>query len=159
MSQKSNETIVLVASLVVTVGILGAGYWFLRGRSAGDLVVEVNQDNSGSTTTSSNNPGNATTNTNLANIEANLPNPAVLTIDGSTTMVALMQNLSNAYAQDNPNIPVTYGQPANNPTGSSGGIRNLINGSVALAASSRPLKPEEATANLEVIAIAKDASP
>ncbi|AFY70709.1 phosphate ABC transporter substrate-binding protein, PhoT family [Thalassoporum mexicanum PCC 7367] len=164
MAQKNNETIVLVASLAVTVGLLGAGYWFVRGRDGGDSIVVESSDPTEPTTSepssnSNNNQsnGDAPASASLASIEATLPNPNLLQIDGSTTMVALMQNLNNAYAQANPSIPAIYGQPANNPNGSSGGIRNLINGTVDLAASSRPLKPEEATANLQVVAIAKDA--
>jgi phosphate transport system substrate-binding protein len=153
-----------VVSLAVTVGILGAGYWFLRGSADRDLTnseststISTSQSNNSPTNAAGGPPEQATNNTALASIETTVPNPTVLAIDGSTTMVALMRGLNNAYTQANPNIPVTYGQPANNPTGSSGGIRNLINGTVNLAASSRPLKPEEANANLQVVAIAKDA--
>ena len=78
-------------------------------------------------------------------------------MDGSTTMVALVQRLRNAYAQINPNLPTTYGEPDLFPQGSGKGIAALINNSVVMAASSRPLKPQEAQAGISVVAIARDA--
>ncbi|MHC5726064.1 MAG: substrate-binding domain-containing protein [Nostoc sp.] len=92
-----------------------------------------------------------------AAIDISLPNPSVLTMDGSTTMVTLMQKLRNAYAQINPNIPTIYGQPDGFPKGSSKGLEALMNNSVIIAATSRPLKPQEAQAGIQVVAIARDA--
>ncbi|MEH2033667.1 MAG: substrate-binding domain-containing protein [Nostoc sp.] len=92
-----------------------------------------------------------------APIDTSLPNPSVLTMDGSTTMVALMQKLRNAYAQINPNIPTIYGQPDGFPKGSTKGLEALMNNSVIMAATSRPLKPKEAQAGIQVVAIARDA--
>jgi phosphate transport system substrate-binding protein len=91
-----------------------------------------------------------------APIDASLPNPKVLTIDGSTTMVGLMQRLRNAYGELNPNLPTTYGQPDGRPNGSNKGLEALLNRSVVLAATSRPLNPKEVEAGLQVVAIAHD---
>ncbi|MBR8836316.1 MAG: substrate-binding domain-containing protein [Stigonema ocellatum SAG 48.90 = DSM 106950] len=90
-------------------------------------------------------------------IDTSLPDPAVLSMEGSTTMVTLIQRLRNAYAQINPNIPTTYGQPDGFPKGSTKGIEALMNNSVVMAATSRPLKPQEAQAGIQVVAIARDA--
>jgi phosphate transport system substrate-binding protein len=90
-------------------------------------------------------------------IDTSLPNPSVLSMDGSTTMVALMQRLRNAFTQVNPNLPTTYGQPDRFPKGSDQGIAALMNNSVVMAATSRPLKPQEAQAGISVVAIARDA--
>ncbi|MBD2730267.1 substrate-binding domain-containing protein [Nostoc sp. FACHB-892] len=92
-----------------------------------------------------------------ASIDISLPNPTVLAMDGSTTMVALMQKLRNAYAQINPNMPTIYGQPDGFPKGSTKGIEALMNNSVIMAATSRPLKPQEAQAGIQVVTIARDA--
>jgi phosphate transport system substrate-binding protein len=92
----------------------------------------------------------------FAPIDASLPNPKVLSIDGSTAMVGFMQRLRNAYGELNPNIPTTYGQPDGRPNGSNKGIEALLNRSVVLAATSRPLNPKEAEAGLQVVAIAHD---
>jgi phosphate transport system substrate-binding protein len=92
----------------------------------------------------------------FASIDTSLPNPKVLTMDGSTTMVVLIQRLRNAYGELNPNIPTTYGQPDGRPNGSNKGLEALINRSVVLAATSRPLNPKEVEAGIQVVAIAHD---
>jgi len=69
----------------------------------------------------------------------------------------LVKDLRNAYSQINPNIPSTYGIPDGNPTGSNQGLKNLIDGNVAIAATSRPLKPAEAQAGIQLVPIARDA--
>jgi phosphate transport system substrate-binding protein len=89
-------------------------------------------------------------------IDTSLPNPKVLTMDGSTTMVELVLRLRTAYSDRNPNLPITYGQPDGQPGGSNQGLDGLLNGSIVLAASSRPLYPKEAEAGVQVVAIAYD---
>ena len=42
------------------------------------------------------------------------------------------------YSQVNPNTSTAYGVPDGSPTGSSQGLKNLINGSVEIAATSHP---------------------
>ena len=145
MSQ-GKETTVLVLSLLVTAGLAGGGYWFFSQQSK-------------STTTGLNAPLTTSPNstpTNL-NLDASSPNPSVLEMDGSTTMVALIKEMRNAYNQANPNIPTTFGVPDGKPNGSSQGLQNLVNGTVAIAASSRPLKAEEAKSGVQLVPIAKDA--
>ena len=145
MSQ-GKETTVLVLSLLVTAGLAGGGYWFFSQQSK-------------STTTGLNAPLTTSPNstpTNL-NLDTSSPNPSVLEMDGSTTMVAMIKQLRNAYNQANPNLPTTYGVPDGKPTGSDQGLQNLINGTVAIAATSRPLRAEEAKSGLQLVPIAKDA--
>jgi len=145
MSQ-GKETTVLILSLLVTAGLAGGGYWFFSQQSK-------------STTTGLNAPLATSPNstpTNL-NLDTSSPNPSVLEMDGSTTMVAMVKELRNAYNQANPNLPTTYGVPEGKPNGSSQGLQNLINGTVAIAASSRPLKAEEAKSGVQLVPIAKDA--
>jgi phosphate transport system substrate-binding protein len=102
----------------------------------------------------------------LESIETSLPNPQVLTMDGSVTMVKLMKLLRNGYSQVNPNLPTTYGldakgQPRSGedvrPSGSDKGLKNLIEGKVLMVAISRPLKSEEVKADIKAIPIARDA--
>ncbi len=154
MSQ-GKETTVLALSLLVTAGLAGGGYWFFsqQGKSAPSNVFTTNPN--GSPQPTSGNPTSTTT-TNL-NIDTSLPNPSVLGMDGSTTMVAMIKELRTGYSQVNPNIPTTFGLPDGRPTGSSQGLKNLIDGNVAIAASSRPLKPEEAKSDIQLVPIAKDA--
>jgi phosphate transport system substrate-binding protein len=159
MSQ-GKETAVLVLSLLVTAGLAGGGYWFFSQQKP--AVVD---GNTAPATTNVQSPATqsptatATTSPSSSNltIDTSLPNPSVLGIDGSTTMVALIKELRNGYSQVNPNISTTFGLPDGKPTGSSQGLQNLINGNVAIAASSRPLKAAEIQSGIQLVPIAKDA--
>ncbi|PZO41089.1 MAG: phosphate ABC transporter substrate-binding protein [Pseudanabaena frigida] len=158
MSQ-GKETTVLLLSLLVTAGIAGGGYFFFSQQSkiGQSTTATASPDPSSPTTQSpSGTPTNAPTATNL-NFDTSLPNPSVLEIDGSTTMVTLVKELRNAYSQANPNIPTTFGLPDGKPNGSSQGLQYLIGGSISIAASSRPLKAEEAKSGIQLVPIAKDA--
>jgi phosphate transport system substrate-binding protein len=148
MSQ-GKETIVLVLSMLITAGVAGGGYWYFS--------QQGKEVQSSTTTVNSSNPQNTPVSVTSLNFDTTLPNTSILSMDGSTTMVALVKDLRNAYSQVNPNTPTTYGVPDGSPTGSSQGLKNLINGSVAIAATSRPLKPEEAEAGIQLVPIAKDA--
>jgi phosphate transport system substrate-binding protein len=159
MSQ-GKETTVLVLSLLVTAGLAGGGYWFFSQQGKSGVVPSSTATPSSSSSpqsSSSSSTGQSTPQPNSLNLGASLPNPSVLEMDGSTTMVAIVKELRNAYNQANPNIPTTYGVPDGKPTGSSQGLQNLMNGAVAIAASSRPLKAAEAQSGIQLIPIAKDA--
>ena len=153
MSQ-GKETIVLVLSMLITAGVAGGGYLYFS--QQGKQVQSPSTPQSTTPVNLSNPPNNPVSVTSL-NFETTLPNPSILSMDGSTTMVALVKDLRNAYSQINPNTPTIYGVPDGSPTGSSQGLKNLINGSVAIAATSRPLKSEEAEAGIQLVPIAKDA--
>jgi len=159
MSKSGNETIVLGLTLLVTLGLAGGGYWLVQG----NLPKATNPTPTDSATSQSNQsatPGSQPTQAaagSSSGLDTSLPNPSVITIDGSTAMVALVKDLRNAYSQVNPNIPTTFGVPEGKPNGSSGGIKNLINNTVLMAASSRPLQASEAQADIKLVAIARDA--
>ncbi len=150
MSQ-GKETTVLVLSLLVTAGIAGGGYWFFSQQKSAVVPSATATPDSSSQPTPP-----VLTSANL-NLDTSLPNPSILGIDGSTAMVALVKALRNDFSQINPNIPTSYGVPDGNPTGSNQGLKNLIDGSVAIAATSRPLKAAETQAGIQLVPIAKDA--
>jgi phosphate transport system substrate-binding protein len=154
MAKSGNETTALVLTLLVTAGLAGGGYYFFqKGTKVDNALQSSNSTNSPSPITNTNNPsGNSS-----FSVDTSLPNPTKLAIDGSTTMVALIKELRNEFAQVNPNIPTEFGVPNGKPNGSSQGIANLINNQVLIAASSRPLNSNEAGANIQLVAIAKDA--
>ncbi len=159
MSQ-GKETTVLLLSLLVTAGIAGGGYWFFTSQNKPATVgLAPSSTASASPNLSPQSTSNPTSTPPASglNLDTSLPNPNVLEMDGSTTMVAIVKELRNAYSQSNPNMPTTYGVPDSKPSGSSQGLKNLINGTVAIAASSRPLKADEAQAGLQLVPIAKDA--
>ncbi|MBW4632375.1 MAG: phosphate ABC transporter substrate-binding protein [Iphinoe sp. HA4291-MV1] len=149
MANKSNnkETFTLVLSLLITLGLLGFGLWYFRN----SLPFSRQQ-----TQPSANSSGQQSTE-QAASLDTSLPNPSVLTIDGSVTIVALMKQLQIAFSPVNPSLPTTYGLPDGSPNGTNKGIQNLRDGKVLMAASSRPLKADEAQAGLVQFPIARDA--
>ncbi len=164
MAKSGKETTVLVLTLLVTLGLAGGGYWYFQ-KSANENFNKTAQTSppqkseapivTPEATASSALPSPPAT--SGINLDTSLPNPSVLSIDGSTAMVSLIKELRNAYAQINPNVPTTFGVPNGRPNGSSKGIENLINNSVVMAASSRPLQANEAQAGVQLVPIAKDA--
>jgi len=75
----------------------------------------------------------------------------IVRIDGSTSMVTINQNLKNAFESQFPNTSV-----ATSARGSSQGIQGLLAGNVDVAASSRPLTPQEQAQGLEAMPVALD---
>ena len=96
---------------------------------------------------------NETNISNLNSLDTSLSNLSVLEMDGSTTMVALIEKWRKAYKQVN----TSYGVPNDKPTGSSGGLQNLINGVVEIAATSRKLNAKEEDLGLQSFQIGRDA--
>ncbi|MGD1704587.1 phosphate ABC transporter substrate-binding protein [Dapis sp. BLCC M229] len=150
MTKSSGLLAIVFILLFILLG--GGGYWFL-----------LNQNKLQNTNNKIvNNPTGKLSlleeaNQIVSNLDISLPNPNVLAIDGSVTMVKLIKILENAYEQKYPSIPVTYGVPEGMPNGSNQGIKNLLTNQVQIAAISRPLQPEEALENIKLIPIAKDA--
>ncbi len=168
MASNGKETLVLLATLTLTAGLAAGGFWFFARNAPDRESVSTSPTATPTTapTTAAANPAEPApppeataepTADSLAAIDTSLPDPPVLTIDGSVTLVALVKGLQNTYAQVNPNLPTTYGVPDGKPNGTNQGLRNLIDGKVAMAASSRPLKPAEAQAGVQVVPIARDA--
>ncbi|WP_055076089.1 phosphate ABC transporter substrate-binding protein [Pseudanabaena sp. 'Roaring Creek'] len=157
MSQ-GKETTVLFLSLLVTAGLAGGGYLFFTQQGKSSLSnISSNSSSSSSSSPNGNAANPSPPPATDLKIDTSLPNPNVLEMDGSTTMVAMIKELRNAFSQVNPNIPTTFGLPDGKPTGSSQGLKNLMEGTVTIAAASRPLKPEEAKAEIQLVPIAKDA--
>lgn len=150
MANRSNnrETLTLVLSLLITLGLLGFGVWYFRN----SLPFGFKQQ----TQPSASQPS-ASQSYDTSSLDTSLPNPNVLTIDGSVTIVALMKQLQIAFNPVNPSLPTTYGLPNGSPNGTNKGIQNLRDGKVLMAASSRPLKANEAQAGLVQVPIARDA--
>lgn len=78
---------------------------------------------------------------------------AALTIPGSGDWEAVLKQLADAYARANP------GQAVEVPpsTGSSGGIRSVLNNTVILGRVARPLKAEQLRAGIKWHPVARDA--
>lgn len=146
MAKVSNkETLTLVLSLLITSGLALSGLWFFRGTLLSTLSIDTGS------------PTKLAPVSGTSSLDTSLPNPSVLTIDGSVTMVAAIKQLQTAFSLVNPSLLTTYGVPDGKPSGTNAGIQNLINGKVLMAASSRRLKSNETEAGLVGIPIARDA--
>jgi phosphate transport system substrate-binding protein len=150
MAQGNKDTGTLLLSLLVTLGLIGGGLWFF-----GRQFLPQGNLNSQSPDAPTNSPINS--NSDTSQLNTSQPNPQVLTIDGSVSLVALVKQFQVAFSQVNPAIPSTYGVPDGQPNGTNQGLANLLQDKVVIAASSRPLKGEEVQAGLQAVPIARDA--
>lgn len=89
----------------------------------------------------------------LDQVDDSLPNPAVLTIDGTVTIITLIKELRDRYNIVNPNVRTTYGLPDGKPNGSNAGLGNLLSEKVLMAASSRGLNVVEVPIALDAVAV------
>ncbi|MCF2970013.1 phosphate ABC transporter substrate-binding protein [Synechococcus sp. Nb3U1] len=157
---------------ILLLGLLGGGGWYAY--SSGLLNAQLNPSKTESTPTQAGIPATQPTQlqkttptqpqaqvpnapANPINLDTSLPNPAVIQMDGSVTMVRIVLALRAGYTQRNPSIPITYGIPDGKPNGSNAGMQALMNGQIQLAATSRPLNATEVQAGIQAIPIAKDA--
>ncbi len=162
---EGKETAVLVGTLVVTLGVAAGGFFLLSSSPTSNSgnnpptegtprAAENGTPAAPPVASGNGGGGNAAV---LASLQATLPNAPVIAMDGSVTMVRLVKQLQNGFAQQNPSIATTYGIPDGRPNGSNKGLQALSEGRVALAATSRPLKAEQVAAGLVAIPVARDA--
>ncbi len=121
--------------------IAGGGYWFL---------VHKNKQPESKVTNTQSTETQITTTTTFPS-PTNVASGTVVRVDGSTSMVTINQNLKGGFEKQFPGTNV-----ATSARGSSQGIQSLLAGSVDVAASSRPLTPQEQAQGLEAIPIALD---
>jgi len=140
MSQK-NETLVLGLALIITMGILGGGYWWFTNKN------QLNSINNSNSTNPPLNNSNSSFPT-----PTNVPRGTTIKIDGSTSMVQINQTLKNAFELQFPSTTVNT-----QAGGSTKGINDLIIGNVDLAAISRPLNAQETQQGLVAIPVTQDA--
>ncbi|MBD2578681.1 phosphate ABC transporter substrate-binding protein [Oscillatoria sp. FACHB-1406] len=161
MSQK-NETVPLILALLLTLGIVGGGFWWFTRKNAPNDAVTVN-NSPGSAATTPNTPvGNVPANPPPANNNSQTPNafPAPATVpagtairvNGSTSMVQINQALKNRFEQQFSGTTVTT-----QAGGTDAGIAAVINGSADVAAISRSLTPQEQSQGLVAVPVVQDA--
>ncbi len=174
--RKGPPPIVYIVAVLLLAG--GGWYYFRNSDSIGTLTRQIPGIGSGATSNSPSPQGDpstsptdlpttsapatnqtATTPTSdpLAALETTLPNPAVIRMDGSVTMVGLAVGLKASFTQQNPAVALTYGVPDGQPRGSNSGMQALLNGEIELAATSRPLNATEVQAGIRGIPVARDA--
>lgn len=152
---QNKETLITVLSLVITIGILGGGYWWFTRQT------NPNPDNLVSSPPANNQP--LSSNTSLPSPPspsavtafsppATVPQGTTVKIDGSTSLVLVNQALKNGFEQKFAGVQVLT-----NAQGSSNGIKALLQGTIDIAAISRPLTAAEQEQGLVAIPVTKDA--
>lgn len=141
-----NETPVLVASLLITAGLLGGGYWWLNqkgGFNWGGITGSApSAPAPGNTSGNVSSNGNSSSHTDGFAQVANVP-AGLFNYGGSTTWAPIRLTLDAAIQQAQPEFQLRYTDPIGVPAGSGTGIEMLLNNQLSFAQSSRPLKPEE----------------
>ncbi|MEH2114966.1 phosphate ABC transporter substrate-binding protein [Nostoc sp.] len=138
MSQK-NETLSLFLAIIITVGLIFGGLWFLMERWA-QLNGTVSKASGNSNT---GNPINQFVNNNRCNVP-NLPE-GTFNYGGSTTWAPIRKDVDSVLERLCPQFTLRYTQPPSVQAGSGTGIRMLIDNQLAFSQSSRSVKAEENT--------------
>ncbi|MBP0019546.1 MAG: phosphate ABC transporter substrate-binding protein [Cyanobacteria bacterium SBLK] len=160
MSQK-NETIPLILALLITVGILGGGYWLFARRQSGNLSQNAPPPTPSPATAPNpappppNPPPPSTPVTPPGTtfpLLASVPAGTFVRIDGSTSMVQMNETLKQKFEERYPGTKIEW-----QSRGTSAGIEAVLSGDADIAAISRPLTAEEQGRGLVAIPIARDA--
>ncbi|ARV62120.1 phosphate ABC transporter substrate-binding protein [Nostocales cyanobacterium HT-58-2] len=130
MSQKK-ETAILVLTLVITLGLMGAVYWWLNrygfnfGSFSNNQAQQVEQSNIN----------------NFAEVQ-NIPS-GLFSYGGSTTWAPIRKEVDSAIQTVFPKFQLRYTDPTSGAPGSGSGIKMLLNNQLAFSQSSRSIKDEE----------------
>ncbi len=133
MSQK-NETLPLFLAIIVTIGLIFGGIWFLLERWAALTKVTANPTSS-----------TQELSTNTCNPDLKVPS-GTFNYGGSTTWAPLRKEADRELQRICPQFFLRYTQPPAGIPGSGTGIQMLIDNQLAFAQSSRSIKGEENTA-------------
>ncbi len=141
MSPK-NEALTLLLALLITVGILGAGYWFFNRQSGFDRLP-VRQAPSSPNAQSPPVPSAAQQPTAGSFAEVQSVPAGLFNYGGSTSWAPIRLSVDAVLQGARPEFRLRYVSPGSRPPSSAEGIRMLLNGEVAFVQSSRPLRDPE----------------
>ena len=147
----NNNTIPLILSLLITLGITGVAIWGFKRK------FEINLTDTSSVIDQSNTPLtpplsiSATSQITFA-APKKVPPGTTIKINGSATMVQINQAFKNPFEQKFPETKILT-----NAQGTNAGIELLLAGKVDIAAISRSLTAEEQAQGLVAVPIVQDA--
>ncbi|KAM3098970.1 PstS family phosphate ABC transporter substrate-binding protein [Phormidesmis sp. 146-12] len=145
MSQK-NETPVLIASLLITAGLLGSGFWWFTQRSGVDVGKLTSQEsqNQSQPRSPDQSPGTPPGQTGAANFSQVQAVPSGLfSYGGSTSWAPIRGSIDTAIQSTRPEFRLRYVDPVGSPPSSGLGIKMLLDGQIAFTQSSRPVLETE----------------
>lgn len=152
MSQK-NETPILILALLITLGILGAGFWFFTQKANFSSLpyppTQPSPDASLAPLNPPPTPSHVPTLTEPSQVEAG---GITIKIDGSTSMVAINQALQKSFQDKFPGAQILT-----DARGTDKGILAILTGAIDVAAISRPLNPQEQAQGLVAVPMGHDA--
>ncbi len=121
---KKNETTVLVLTLLITAGFVGAGFWWFTSRfnQQSNQFAPVNVQN-------------------FAQVQ-NVPD-GLFNYGGSTTWATIRRDLDPAIQTVWPQFRLRYLDPTNRKPSSGAGIRMLLDNQLSFAHASRPIEDKE----------------
>lgn len=134
MSQNrgSNETLVLLLTLAVTVGLVGVIFWWLTSNHYFNRGTFTNNSSQQS------GQPNIQTFAQVSNVPAGL-----FSYGGSTTWAPIRKEADPAIQAAQPQFQLRYTQPTTQSPGSGTGIKMLLNNQLAFSQSSRSVTPQE----------------
>lgn len=147
MAQK-NEAVILIGALAITGAVVAGGGWWLWSRFQGS------SNNQGAIPAQPGQlpPPTQPQATNTFAEPTQVASDTKITIDGSTSMVNVNEALKTKFQQTFPGTVVQT-----DAQGTDKGIVNLILDKVDIAASSRPITPQEQSQGLAAVPISNDA--
>ncbi len=139
-----NEAPALIASLLITVGLLGTGYWWLT--RSGNVNLSALPGLGGGKTqgapkVAASSPGGARGSDLLAQVSG-VPT-GLFNYGGSTTWAPIRSLIDPALQQAHPGFQLRYVDPIGAPPGSGTGIKMLLENQLSFAQSSRPVNAAE----------------
>ncbi len=152
---QNKETLITVLSLIITVGILGGGYWWFTQQTQDNASIPISSPASNNEPLSSNTPlpsPPSPSEVTAFSPPTTVPQGTTVKIDGSTSLVLVNQALKNRFEQQFPGTQVLT-----NAQGSTNGINALLQGTIDIAAISRPLTTEEQGKGLVALPMTTDA--
>ncbi|MEO0968075.1 MAG: phosphate ABC transporter substrate-binding protein [Cyanobacteria bacterium J06639_18] len=138
-----------IVFILLFLALLGGGYWWFFMRKPETTVQ--NSQNSGQSSENPIGQGSQKVTPVFPAPTSVSPNTSVR-IDGSTSMVTINQNLKRGFEKKFQGTSVIT-----NAKGSSNGIQALSNGTIDIAAVSRPLTQQEQSQGLVAVPVANDA--
>jgi phosphate transport system substrate-binding protein len=134
-----NETPVLIASLLITAGLLGGGYWWFTRNSGFNLGDTLGRRDAPNELP---NPPIGDNNAEPFSAMQGVPS-GLFNYGGSTTWAPVRGVVDPMLQQAHPSFQLRYTDPIGAPPGSGTGIEMLLNNQLSFAQSSRPLNPDE----------------
>jgi phosphate transport system substrate-binding protein len=141
-----------IAYIVLLLGLVGGGYWFLTQKKPAPIVNSPGNNAAPPANAGNQSPALPVESPSSFEPPTTVASGTTVRIDGSTSMVGINQALKQGFEQQFPGTTV-----ATSAKGSSSGIQALLANQIDVAASSRPLKPEEKSQGLMELTVAEDA--